>query len=91
MRSKIDLLKNTNGRFDHVIDVQDWDCTSQATQNETVISSTFTWKFTSNDELCEESGFDFITPLENCQQVFFLQTFIVNYFSIFFIYLYSKM
>ena len=73
MRSKIDLLKDTNGRFDHVIDAQDWDCTSQATQNETLLSSTFTWKFTSNYELCGDSGFGFSTPLENCQQVFSLE------------------
>ena len=70
MRSKIDLLKDTNGRFDHVIDAQDWDCTSQATRNDRLLSSTFTWKSTTNDELCEEPDFDFLTPCENCQQVF---------------------
>ena len=70
MRSKIDLLKDTNGRFDHVIDAQDWDCTTQATQNETLLSSTFTWKSTTNDKLCEEPDFGFSLPREHCQQVF---------------------
>ena len=79
MRSKIDLLKDTNGRFDHVIDAQDWDCASQTTQNETLLSSTFTWKYTTNDELCEEPDFDFSTPCENCQQVFAPQIFTKYY------------
>ena len=69
IRSKIDLLKDTNGRFDHVIDALDWDCASQTIQNETLLSSTFTWKFTTNDELCEEPDFEFSTTYENCQQV----------------------
>ena len=95
IRSKIDLLKNTNGRFDHVIDAQDWDCASQTTQNETLLSSTFTWKYTTNDELCEKPDFDFSTPYENCQQVFAPQIFTKYYEFILilflFIYLCSKL
>ena len=70
MRTNIDLLQDisTNGKFDYVVMAQDWHCVSQKVQSEIAINSSFTWKFSKDDELCE--GLDFpSTPFGTCQQV----------------------
>ena len=70
MRTNIDLLQDisTNGKFDYVVMAQDWDCSSQETLSGTIISSTFTWKFNKDDELCEGLDYDLIS-FGTCQQV----------------------
>ena len=73
MMSNIDSLQDisTNGKFDYVVMAQDWHCSSQETQSSTLIHSTFTWKFSNDDELCEGLDYNLLIPFGTCHHVRF--------------------
>lgn len=70
MKSNIDSLQDisSNGKIDYVVMAQDWDCSNLKTQTSAILSSTFTWKFSKDDELYEGIFFP-LTPFGTYQHV----------------------